>query len=463
MATVISGEAAPAAPAPRQWPGPRGRFPLGCLPEIRRDQLALYLRTWRTYGDYVRIRTLPGYDIYLIASPTAVERVLVKNSRNYRKPAFLTAPVRMVTGNGLFSSDGDLWLRQRRLAQPAFVRESVVRLAGPMVDAAEELIHDWLLAPDGRTVDIVPEMMRLVLRIAAATLFGGDIGNDVDALSAGQRAVAAFVSHKMNNPLSAPPWVPTRRNREFRSAKRLMDRVVLRLIEQRRRCGPGNGDLLNCLLGASDEEASGGMSDRQLHDEILTLLFAGHETTASALSWSFHLLARHPEVQEALHEQLRAHLGQRAPSADDLPHLPLATAVFQESLRLYPPAPALCRQALQPDEIEGYPVPKNALLMPCQWVTHRHPGYWEEPERFVPDRFLPGRGENRPRFAYFPFGAGPRVCIGNTFAMTEGALVLAALISRFRFRAADERKIEIDTTFVLRPKDPIHLTVQRRP
>ena len=463
MASFAEGVVAPATAAPRTWPGPRGRWPLGCLPEIRRDQLGFYLRTWRTFGDYVRIRTVPGYDIYLIASPAAVERVLVKNSRNYRKPAFLTGPVRLVAGNGLFSSEGDFWLRQRRLAQPAFLRESVMRLGGPMSAAAGELVDEWQSAPEGRTIDIVPEMMRLTIRIAAATLFGGDIRRDVDALTAGQSAVAAFVSHKMNNPLSAPPWVPTRRNRAFRKAKGVMDRVVLQLIEARRHRGIGDEDLLDRLLAARDEDTGAAMSDRQLHDEILTLLFAGHETTASALSWSLYLLARHPQVQEELHEQVRARVGDRAPAADDLTHLPLATAVFQESLRLYPPAPGLCRQALAPDEIEGYPIPKGALLMPCQWVTHRHPDYWEEPQRFDPGRFLPGRGTERPKFAYFPFGGGPRVCIGNTLALVEGALVLATLAGRFRFQPADDREVAIDTTFVLRPKDPVRLIVRRRP
>jgi cytochrome P450 len=204
------------------------------------------------------------------------------------------------------------------------------------------------------------------------------------------------------------------------------------------------------------------MSDRQLKDEILTLLFAGHDTTASALTWALHLLSGHPDAQEDLHDEASAHLGGRTPAADDLPRLPLATAVLEEGMRLYPPAPGLLRQALAPDEVEGRPVPAKALLMPSQWVTHRHPAYWDEPDQFRPGRFLPGRAAGRPKFAYFPFGGGPRVCIGNTLALTLGALVLAALAQRFHLRPADDREVWLDTTFVLKPKGPVNLVVRKR-
>jgi cytochrome P450 len=434
----------------------------GCLRPFQRDQLNFLRDIWRTHGDYVRIPTLPGFDVYFLADPAAIEHVLVKNHRNYRKPAFLTGPVRLLLGNGLFTSEGDFWLRQRRLSQPAFLRGAIVRLAAPMTAAADDLMRTWEAAPDGRTVDIVSEMTRLVLSIAGATLFGADVGGDADALGAAQRTIFAFVRHRMNNPLSAPLWAPTPRNRAYRSAKNLLDAVVLRLIESRRRGGSAANDLLDLLLAARDEESGTGMSDQQLKDEVLTLLFAGHDTTTAGLSWAWHLLARHPEVQEALHDEVAAHLAGRTPTADDLPHLPLATAVFEEALRLYPPAPGLARRAVAPDEIQGYPFPPKAILMPSQWVTHRHPAYWEEPDQFRPERFLPGRAADRPKFAYFPFGGGPRVCIGNTFALIEGALVLAALTQRFHFRPADDREVEIDMTFVLRPKGAVNLVVRKR-
>jgi cytochrome P450 len=478
MATLGEAPRPPAVSSGRSWPGPQGRWLFGCLRAIRSDPLKFYRDTWRTYGDYVRIPTLPGYDVYLVADPAAVEHVLVKNHKNYRKPEFLTGPIRLVVGNGLFTSEGDFWLRQRRLAQPAFLRGAIVRLAAPMTAAADRLIREWEAAPDGRVMDIVPEMMRLVLQIAGATLCGVDIGAEADAVGAGQRAIASLVKHKMDNLLTAPLWVPTRRNRAFRRAKALLDGVVLRVIESRRhasflplspqgrgervRGAPAATDLLDLLLAARDEESGVGMSDQQLKDEVLTLLFAGHDTTAAGLSWAWHLLAKHPDVQEALHDEAAAHLAGRTPTADDLPHLPLATAVFEETLRLYPPAPGLARRAVEPDEIEGYPVPAKAILMPSQWVTHRHPAYWDEPDQFRPERFLPGRAPDRPKFAYFPFGGGPRACIGNTFALVEGALALAALAQRFHLGPADDREVEMDTTLVLRPKGAVNLVVGKR-
>jgi cytochrome P450 len=434
----------------------------GCLRAFRRDQLNFLRDIWRTHGDYVRIPTLPGFDVYLLADPAAIEHVLVKNHKNYRKPEFLTGPVRLLLGNGLFNSEGDFWLRQRRLSQPAFLRGAIVRLAAPMTSATDALIRTWETAPDGRTLDLVSEMMRLVLNIAGVTLFGADVGPDADALGAAQRDIFALVRHRMDNPLSAPLWLPTRLNRAYNRGKRLLDGVVLRVIESRRRGGPAANDLLGLLLAARDEESGTGMTDQQLRDEVLTLLFAGHDTTASALSWAWHLLARHPEVQENLHDEVAAHLVGRTPTAEDLPHLPLATAVFEEALRLYPPAPGLARRAVEADEIQGYPIPAKAILMPSQWVTHRHPAYWEEPDQFRPERFLPGRAGDRPKFAYFPFGGGPRGCIGNTFALIEGALVLAALTQRFHFRPADDHEVEPDTTFVLRPKGAVNLIVRKR-
>jgi cytochrome P450 len=432
------------------------------LREFRRDQLNFLRELRRTYGDYVRIPTVPGYDIYLLADPAAVEHVLVKNYKNYRKAEFIIEPVRLLLGNGLFSSEGEFWLRQRRLAQPAFLRGAIVRLAGPMTTAVDSLTRAWEAAPDGRTVDMASEMMRLVLEIASTTLFGADVAAGAQAIAAAERDIFAIVAHKMNNPVTAPLWVPTRLNRAYRAAKSLLDNVILSVIESRRRGGPAANDLLDLLLAARDEESGAGMSDRQLRDEALTLLFAGHDTTASALSWTWYLLARHPQVQEALHDEAAAHLAGRTPTAEDLPHLPLATAVFEEGLRLYPPAPGLARRAVEADEIQGRPVPAKAILMPSQWVIHRHPAYWDEPDEFRPERFLAGRAPERPKFAYFPFGGGPRACIGNTFALVEGALVLAGLAQHFHFRPADDRQAEVDITFVLRPKGAVNLVVRKR-
>src|SRR5262249_51613392 len=230
-------ETAPRAEAVKRdiWPGPRGNFLFGCLRAFQRDQLNFLRDICRTHGDSVRLPPVPGYDVYFLANPADIEHVLVKNHKNYRKPAFLTGPVRLLLGNGLFTSEGDFWLRQRRLSQPAFLRSAIVRLAAPMTAAADDLLRTWEAAPDGRTVDIVPQMMRLVLHVAGARLFGNDLAGDADALGAAQRTIFEMVRHKMDNPLSLPLWVPTRRNRDFRHARRVLDGVVFRVIESRRR------------------------------------------------------------------------------------------------------------------------------------------------------------------------------------------------------------------------------------
>ncbi len=413
----------PAAVTPqRRWSGPRGHWLLGCMRPIQKDPLNFYRDTWRTYGDYVRIRAFPGYDVYLLADPAAVEHVLAKNHKNYRKPDLLTGPIRLLAGNGILTSEGDFWLRQRRLSQPAFVRSHLGKLSAHMVAATEALLRAWAQAEDGRTLDITPEMMRLGLRIASTSLFGTDISGEADAIGGAYRVAFEYVGRKLGDPLLPPLWVPTRRNRQFRRCKAVLDRVVLQLIESRRRNGVAANDVLDLLLAAQDEDSGAGMSDQQLRDEVITLLTAGHETVGAALSWAWYLLGQHPDVQQALHDEVSARLHGRTPTMDDLPHLPLATAIFEETLRLYPPAPGLAREALEPDELNGYPVPARALLMPSQWVIHRHPAFWSEPDRFQPERFLPTSPQNRPKFAYFPFGGGPRMCIGNHFAPVEGPL-----------------------------------------
>jgi cytochrome P450 len=236
----------------------------------------------------------------------------------------------------------------------------------------------------------------------------------------------------------------------------------MRLIETRRQSGPAAHDVLDMLLAARDETDGAGMSDQQLRDEVLTLLTAGHETVGAALSWAWYLLGGRPEVQEALHDEAAGVLGGQTPTAADLPRLPLATAVFEESMRLYPPAWGLAREAVEADEIGGYPVPRRALIMLSQWITHRHPACWDDPDRFDPSRFLPPHAEGRPKFAYFPFGGGPRMCIGNHFALVEGPLVLAALAQRFRLELAPGQDVVPDPTFTLRPRNGVRVVVRRR-
>jgi cytochrome P450 len=461
MASTSELSAAPTGRA-KPWPEYPGRRLRGCMREIRSTPLEFYTAVWRQCGPFARIRAVPGVWFYLITHPDGVEHVLQKNHKNYRKFDLLLKPLRLLMGNGLFSSEGAFWLRQRRLMQPAFHRPQLAALSRPMAAATVALADEWERREPGRVLDVVPEMMRLTLGIAGTTLFSHDISGEADTLGRAFRVVLAYISRRMNSRLMPPLWFPTRANRAMRHAKEVLDRVVLEVIEARRGHGPGGGDLLDLLLAARDEESGTGMSDQQLRDEVLTLLGAGHEATGAALSWAWHLLGQHADVQEALADEARGRLGGRAPEFDDLPHLPLARAVFDEALRLYPPAHALPRVAIHDDEIDGYPVPAKALVMLSQYLTHRDPTFWDEPETFKPARFLPGAGEGRPKFAYFPFGGGPRVCIGNTFALTEGPLILATLAQRFRLEPIPGHDVVADTTFTLRPKNGVNVILHRR-
>jgi cytochrome P450 len=300
------------------------------------------------------------------------------------------------------------------------------------------------------------------LRIAGTTLFSTDIAAEADDIGRAYRVAFEHVSRRMNSPPLVPAWFPTPRNLAFRRAKRLLDRVVLGLVANRRQAASRPDDLLTLLLAARDEETGAGMTDEQVKDEALTLLTAGHETAGAALSWTWYLLGQHPQVQDDVADEVRGKLGGRSPTLEDLADLPLTRAAFEEALRLYPPAWGQPRESIQADEIDGYPIPAKAIVTLCQWVTQRHPDFWEEPERFKPERFLPGQAAGRHRFAYFPFGGGPRVCMGSNFALMEGPLVLATVLQRFRVDLVPGQTVVPGPTFTLRPKDGVKMRLRPR-
>jgi cytochrome P450 len=444
----------------KSWPEFRGRRLLGCLQQLRTAPLEMYDAVWREHGDFVRLRALPGFYFYLIAHPDGIDHVLHSQQKNFRKPDVFNRSAALLAGQGILTSEGEIWRRQRRLIQPAFLRQQVATLSSHMVAAIDLFISEWEEQGDGRTFDVVPEMMRLALRTAGMALFSTDISGDADSIGRAFRTAFEFVSSTMNGRLT-PLWVPTHKNREFRQSKALLDGVVLQLIAERRRA-PAKNDVLGLLLAAADEESGARMTDRQLKDEAITLLTAGHETSGAALSWAWYLLAKHPEAQQALHDQVSAHLGGRLPTADDLASMPLASAVFEETMRLYPPAWGMPRESIQADNICGYPLPAKATLVLSQHLIHRHPAFWQEPDKFDPGRFLPPQNADRPKFAYFPFGGGPRVCVGNHFAMVEGPLVLAALAQRFQFALVPDQAVVPDPTFTLRPRYGVQVVVRKR-
>jgi cytochrome P450 len=441
-------------------PGPRGSPLLGSTLEMRRDPLGAYTRFAREHGDVVLVRFLL-WPLYLLFHPDHVRRVLQEKHSAYGKDLYTYRLLKPVVGNGLVTNDGPGWLRQRRLVQPAFHRSRLPDLAAIAVEACARLVERWdAVAGSGRVVDVADEMQRLALQVAGRSLFRSDLSSEASEAGAAFATVNELLTDYVHSPLP-PLAVPSRRNLRLRAATRVLDRLVGRIVGQRRAQAAEGGDVLSALLLARDEETGRGMDDRQLRDEVVTLLFAGHETTASALAWTFFLLARHPREEARVREEAVAVMGGAYPSLDDLERMPLAGRALDEAMRLYPPAWSFGRRALRDDEIGGFRIPAGSLVWVSPYVTHRHPDFWERPEEFEPDRFSPERSAARPRFAYFPFGSGPRMCVGAHFATTVARLALASVLPRFRLRLAEGFEPEPQALLTLRSRNGMRMTVER--
>jgi cytochrome P450 len=437
-------------------PGPPGRFLTGHLHEFRGDRLAFYARCAREYGDVVALR-FAWRRVYLVSHPDLVEAVLVTGARAFGKH-FALRMNPLVLGNGLLTSEGDFWLRQRRIIQPVFHRQRIAAFAADMVAAAGHLLDGWAPGQD-RLIDV--EMMRLTLDVTGRTLFGADITGDAAEVGEAARVLQRAFVALFTRLVPWPPWVPTPTTLRLRRAVRRLDAIIYRLIAERRRAGGDRGDLLSLLLHARDEEG-GSMTDRQVRDEAMTLFLAAHETTALALSWAWYLLARHPEVEERLAREWAAVLGGRNPTVEDLPRLRLTEQVAHEALRLYPPAPTFGREAREECTVGGYRVRPGHTVLVSPWVMHHDPRWFDRPDEFLPERWAPGAAARVPRYAYLPFGAGPRVCIGNTFALTEMVLVLATLGQRYRFTVVPDHPVALWPTITLHPRDGIRAVLQAR-
>lgn len=395
---------------------------------MRRDPLA-FLTEVAAYGPVAHFR-IGRQDVFLLSDPAGIEDVLVTSAAAFKKGRALER-AKHTLGEGLLTSEGAFHLRQRRLVQPAFHKARVAGYAESMTRAALATRERW--QPDV-PLDLSGEMNRLTLAIVSDTLFGAQVGNDSDTARV-QQAITDVM--EMFDLVLVPfaDWLvhlPLPRMRRFRAAQQALDEVIYGIIAARRAADEDRGDLLSMLLRAQDTEgASGGMTDQQLRDEVITLFLAGHETTANALTWTWVLLARHPEIEQHLHREIDDVLQGRAPAADDLPQLPYTRAVVSESMRLYPPAWTMGRRAVVDYRWDGHLIPAGSLVLMSQWVVHRDPRFWPEPDRFDPQRWL-SESKAHPRFAYFPFGAGNRVCIGEGFAWTEAMLVLATIAQRWR-------------------------------
>jgi cytochrome P450 len=441
------------APLP---PGPRGNWLLGSLLEFRRDLLGFYERCARDYGDCVAFR-LGSRRVYLLSHPEHIEYLLATGARNFAKRTYVLNLLLPLLGNGLLTSDGDFWLRQRRLMQPAFGRQRIAGYSQAMVSRTLGMLERWR---DGETRDLHAEMMRLTLEIVGETLFGADVSGDAQEVGEVLEVAMHNFIARWESALPVPAWLPTPGNLRYRRALRKLDRVIYRIIHQRRAEGGRGEDLLSLLLRAHDE--GGGMTDRQLRDEATTLFLAGHETTANALSWTWYLLARNPEVEAKLLAEVQNVLGGRPPTVADLPRLPYCERVVTESLRLYPPAYGFGRLAVRDCEVGGYRVPRGTTVIVSQWVTHRDPRFFEDPLAFRPERWAGDLHKRLPHYAYFPFGGGPRLCIGSNFAMLEAVLVLATVVARYHFTLLPDPPVVPRPVVTLRPAHGIFATLRKR-
>jgi cytochrome P450 len=450
----------PTLPRQKRPPGPHENWLLGSARTIQRDPLGFTMSMFQRYGNVVAVRFLI-WPTYMIFHPHDVKHVLQENHLNYSKDTYLIHFLRPLLGQGLFTNDGQSWLHQRRLMQPAFHRKQLATFGALMTDATGSMLEHWQdAATRDQPLDVSTEMMRLTLRVVGQALFSIDLSNEADTVGQAFTALMTPFTDYIYNPLP-PLGFPTPRNLRIQQSIRTLDGVVQDIITERRQ-GDHKGDLLSMLLLARDEETGEGMNDRQVRDEVMTLLLAGHETTSNALSWTWYLLSQHPDAESRLHTELEQVLGGRIPAVEDLPRLPYTRMVLEEALRLYPPAVGFNRKALAEDEVGGYVVPANTLIWLSPYTTHRHPDFWENPEVFDPERFSPERSAGRPHFAHFPFGGGPRLCIGSNFAMMEAQLILATIAQRYQLRLLPGHQVEPQVLLTMRPRNGLPMTLLER-
>lgn len=432
----------------RRPPGPPGVYGVRNIVRFAREQLTMLRDFADRYGDVVEMKVL-GTPFFLISHPDDVEAVLVKHARVMLRDEYVVVLERAL-GKGLLTSDGELWKRQRKLMAQAFVPKRIHAYGGAMVRVTDAALRPWR---DGQTINLHQEISRVTMEVVADVLFGAGIApEDVRLVRDAMEVVNAFMANSPEAILRLPAWVPTPRNLGMNRAVKQIDELVYRIIANRR-AGEPRDDLLGTLLAAQDDDGAR-MSDQQLRDEVITLFLAGHETTALLLAHTLYVLSKHPDVERRLHAELTSVLGGRLPTADDVRALPYTERVLKETMRLYPPAWTTGREAAEDVEIGGYVLPKGAQILTSQWVVHRDPRWFPNPEGFDPDRWAPERAKEIPRFAYFPFGGGPRICIGNHFAMMEATLILAIIAQRFRIELLPGQRLDFKPSVTLRQAGP---------
>jgi len=443
---------------PGQVPGPKGRFLLGSLIEVSRDWLGFYNRCAEEYGDFVRIH-LGHVPVYLVVHPRDIETVLVTNAGNFTKSADYRALAR-VLGRGLLTSEGEFWKRQRSLIQPAFHRQNILTYAAVMTSAAGRMLDSW---KEKGERNIHEDLMRVTLEIVSQCLYGTEVTDAAERVGKAMEVVTESFITNASLAVLFPFDIPVLFARREWRAIRELNEIIENIIRRRRSSNQPRADLLDMLLRARDADGNP-MSDAQLRDEVMTLFLAGHETTAIALSWACYLIAQNPQIETKLAEELQEVLGDRVPTPEDLPRLRYTEMALKEAMRLYPAVWGIGRKAVEDCELGGYRVPAGSNVFILQWRTQRDSRFFPDPDRFDPERWRddPVRSGKIPRFAYFPFGGGPRVCVGASFAMMEATLLLAMIQQKYHLELVPGHPIEIFASVTLRPKHGIRIIPQRR-
>jgi cytochrome P450 len=432
-------------------PGPVGHPIVGNLIELKRDPTRNLIQLSREFGDVVRLRLGPR-TLYFLNHPAHVQHILQDNFQNYLKHTRGWNKLSPLFGEGLLTSDGKSWFGQRRLMQPAFHRHRIATFATIMTQVIEEMLERWShYAEKGQVLDIAPEMMQITLRIMGEVLLSTNVSDGAEVVRDALTVVLHYASDSYTKILAWPLYVPTRRNLSFKKALRDLDQIIYGIIEERRRNKQDPGDLLSMLMHARHEGTETGMNDRELRDQVMTIFMTGHETTANALTWAWYLLAQHPDVARRMQAELNEVLGGRPPALEDLQHLKYTTMVFNEALRLYPPIWVFSRLVKEKDQIDGFEIPAKSTVFISPYALHRRPDFWENPEGFDPDRFDSEKSAKVPRYAYIPFGGGPRECIGINLAMMEGPLILATIAQRYQLHLLPGHRVEMDPSITLRP------------
>ena len=435
-------------------PGPSGLPIVGSFVEHARDPFEFERRMAREYGDVVQSQ-FPGGRLYQLSHPDHVEHVLVHNNENYVKGEAFQKTLGPVLGNGLLNSEGEFWRRNRHLIQPAFCPERIAEYAEMMVEVTDRRIDGWA---DGQRRNVHADMTALTLEIVGRTLFGVDLSDDSSTVGDALEVVMAASEFSLTD--LVPRWMPTPENRRFHRAVETLNEVVARIVRERRE-NPTDGDVVSTLLAARDDEGRG-MSEAQVHDEVMTLLLAGHETTALALTFTFFVLAQQPRVETELLAELDDVLGDEPPTVADLNDLAYLERVVTESMRLYPPVPGIVREPVEDDRIGGYRIPAGVTVSMNQHVVHRDSRWYDDPMAFRPERWTDDFRESLPRLAYFPFAAGPRRCVGDRFALLEARLVLATILRRYHLELVSDPQLDLRPSITARPRDPVEMRIHDR-